>query len=163
MPNIYFKETQKFNLRWKWLLFMVLYALMSWALLQQFSEEKYDIIGIVSLVFSICMLAFFNVLILLMKLEVEINNESVNFRFKPFHIKPRTIEIKDIDKIYIREFKPYLEYGGHGIQRKFKYGKSFTVSGKNGLQLVLRNGEKILIGTQKPKELNKILEKIQIG
>jgi len=148
MTSIYFKEAQKVNLSWKWLLFMILYALMFWALLQQFSEEKYDIIGIVSLVFSICMLTFFNILILWMKLEVEITSESVNFQFKPFHIIPRKIEMKDIDKIYIREFRPYFEYGGYGIQRKFKYGRSYTVSGKKGLQLILKKGKKILIGTK---------------
>jgi len=161
MPNIYFKESQKVNLGWKWILFLGLYALMIWALLEQFSEQKYDVTGVISIVFSICVFAFFNILILCMKLEVEINNESINFRFKPFHLNPRIIEIKDIDKIYIREFKPYFEYGGHGIQRKFKYGRSYTVSGKIGLQLVLKNDKKILIGSQKPKELAAIIDKIK--
>jgi len=160
MPNIYFKESQKVNLGWKWILFLGLYALMIWALLEQFSEQKYDVTGVISIVFSIVIIIFFNILILYMKLETEMNEHSIRYQFKPFHRKPRIIELRDVSEIYLRQFKPYKEYGGYGIQRKIKYGQSYTVEGRNGLQIIMKNGKKILVGTQKSKELEALLKKL---
>jgi len=160
MSTIYFKEIQKVSLNWKWVLFIALYILMAWALVEQFYEHKYDIPGVISIVFSIVIIVFFNVIILCTKLETEINQNSISYQFKPFHRKPRVIELGDISEIYLRQFKPYKEYGGYGIQRKLKYGQSFTVSGRSGLQIIIKNGKKILIGTQKPKEIETIVKKL---
>ena len=44
------------------------------------------------------------------------------------------------------------EWGGQGL--------SYTVSGTTGLQLHLKNGNKILIGTQRGDELTRILTQL---
>ncbi len=77
-----------------------------------------------------------------MKLETEIVDSKISFRYKPFHVKPRIFYWEDISDFYIRTFKPLKEYGGYGIQRKLRNGKSFTISGTNGLQLILKMGRK---------------------
>jgi uncharacterized protein with PQ loop repeat len=160
MPGIYFKESQKISLSWKWIIFIALYVLMFWALIQQFKEEM-DVSAVASIIFSLCLIFLFNIIIIIMKLETEIDESKISIRYKPFHVKPRVYYWEDISSFYIRHFKPLKEYGGHGIQRKMKYGRSFTVSGKNGMQLIFEDGKRILIGTQKPKELKRILEKIK--
>ena len=160
MASIYFKELQKNNLSWKWLFFISLYVLMFWALVEQFSEEI-DISAVSSIIFSLCLIVFFNIVIVIMKLHTEIDEAKIKYRYKPFHIKPRIIYWSDISEFYIRDYKPIREYGGYGLQRKMKYGKALTVSGKKGLQLILKDGKKILIGTQKPKELEMIIGKLK--
>ncbi len=160
MAGIHYKESQKVNLSWKWILFIGFYILMFWALIQQFGEKP-DISAITSIIFSLCLLILFNIIIIIMRLETEINEREIRVKYKPFHIKPRIIRWDEVSKFYLRDFKPVREYGGHGIQRRLKYGKSFTVSGNKGLQLILKDGKRILIGTQKPKELGMVIEKIK--
>jgi hypothetical protein len=53
------------------------------------------------------------------------------------------------------------EYGGWGI----KYGlvgagKAYSVSGMQGLQLYLKDGSRLLIGTQKSQEIQEIINKL---
>ena len=162
MAGIYFKETQRFNLSWKWIFFIAIYALMFWALIQQFSEN-FDLAAIISIIFSLCIIIFFNIVIIIMKLETLIDENIVSYQFKPFHIKPREIKWNKISEFYIRDYKPIKEYGGYGIQRRMKSGRAFIVSGNKGVQLLLKDGKKILIGTQKPKELEMIIEKLKRG
>jgi len=49
-------------------------------------------------------------------------------------------------------YSPISDYGGWGI-RYGSIGKAYNVSGNRGVQLELLNGERILIGSQKPEEL----------
>lgn len=160
MVGIYFKETQRFNLSWKWMLFIAIYALMFWALIQQFAEVV-DLTAIITISLSLCLIIFFNIVIVIMKLETLIDENKVTYQFKPFHNKPREIKWDEISEFFIRDYKPVKEYGGYGIQRRIKAGRAFTVSGKKGLQLILKDGKKILIGTHKPKELEMLIDKLK--
>jgi hypothetical protein len=61
------------------------------------------------------------------------------------------------DKKFIKETK-IIEYGGWGIRKTFSgKGTAYNVKGKNGLQLVFKNGDRLLIGTQKAEELKETL------
>ena len=57
-------------------------------------------------------------------------------------------------------YNPISEYGGWGIKGGFskQTGKAYTTKGTTGLQLTLKNGKKILIGTQKKEEIKRVLE-----
>ena len=66
-----------------------------------------------------------------------------------------------MSKCYVREYSPIAEYGGWGLRGGFfGKGSALNVSGNKGLQLELKNNKKILIGTNKPKELSETLSKI---
>lgn len=160
MANLHFKESQKNKLTWYSIFFICLYGLMFWALYDILKEEE-DVAAMVSIVFSICLIVFFHIVVIIMRLDVEIDEAKITYRFKPFHVKPRIIYWEDVSDFYIRDYRPVMEYGGHGLKRKMKYGKSFTVSGKKGLQLILKDGKKILFGTQKPQELERIVGKLK--
>ena len=160
MAGIHFKEIQKNRLGWRWFIFIVLYVLMFWALFEQFAKEP-EIESIIAISFSLLTLAIFNLIIITMHLETIITDEQISFQYKPFHRKPRKIAWHEVSDAYSRHYKPFREYGGHGIQTRIGKGKAFTVTGKNGLQLVLKSGKNILIGTQKPKELEMTLEKLK--
>ncbi|MCB0473313.1 MAG: hypothetical protein KDC69_02350 [Flavobacteriaceae bacterium] len=65
----------------------------------------------------------------------------------------------DLGKVFIRKYNPVLEYGGWGVRLNYyrKRGRAFNVSGNIGLQLILKNGKKILIGTHKEYEMKQVL------
>lgn len=95
------------------------------------------------------------------RLYTHIDNEGVTLRYTPF-IKKRTYAWADIERAWLRKYKPISEYGGWGIKGNFfKKGTAYNVWGNKGLQLYLKNGKNILIGTQKPTELIKFLGEIK--
>jgi hypothetical protein len=61
-----------------------------------------------------------------------------------------------IEKYEVITYDPILDYGGWGIKYN-RHGKAYNVSGNKGLQLYLKNGKRILIGTQKESELTNFL------
>jgi hypothetical protein len=63
------------------------------------------------------------------------------------------------DKIEKLEVLDYGFVGGWGIRIGTKYGTAYNTSGSKGMAVVLKNGKKFLIGTQKESDLKKIVEK----
>ena len=91
------------------------------------------------------------------RLETIITTESVSVRFFPFHIKPVVITKQQIKNAFVREYKPIREYGGWGLKGSSK-NKAYNVSGNVGLQLILKDEAKVLIGTNNHDELEKAME-----
>ncbi len=94
------------------------------------------------------------------KLETVITASGLHVRLYPF-MKFKTIKFDSIKQYKIRQYKPILEYGGWGI-RISHAGRAFNVSGNIGLQLYLKDGSKILIGTSNPDELHSVFSRFCI-
>jgi hypothetical protein len=89
-----------------------------------------------------------------MRLMTRITEEGIYVRFVPFHFKEQFFPWESIESAQVRTYSPLMEYGGWGIKYGFNgQGKVFNVAGDQGLQLVFKSGEKLLIGTQKPTEI----------
>ena len=73
-------------------------------------------------------------------------------------LSKRRIAWEEVGKAYIRKYNPIREYGGWGLRISIVgKGKAYTMGGRYGLQLELRNGSKVLIGTDRPEELRQVL------
>lgn len=155
-----FSETQKFRQWWVWAIVLLpclgVMAVFMFAQPAEKNDLGMDVWVVMTLV------SFISIsIILLLKLQTQIDAEKIRFKFSPFHFKYREIDWFDIEKAYIRTYNPLREYGGWGIRYGGKKGKAYNVRGNMGLQLELSNGKKILLGTQKPGELNEFLLKIR--
>ena len=53
-----------------------------------------------------------------------------------------------------------MNIGGFGLRYSFKYGRAVNVAGNFGIQLELKTGKKLLIGTSRPEEVEKVLNNI---
>jgi len=95
------------------------------------------------------------------RLTTLINRAGIAYKFFPFHFKYQQISWDKIEKFDVIAYKPLRDYGGWGI-RIGKKGKAYNVSGDIGLQLQLKSGKSILIGTQKAVELSDFLSKLQL-
>ena len=98
-------------------------------------------------------------LIFFSSLRTEVSNEGVFYRMHPFQRKPRHHSWQEIESWEVRKYRPIGEYGGYGIRFGSK-GKAYNVKGQMGLQLILKNGKRILIGTQRPDMLRETLKRI---
>ena len=115
-------------------------------------------------IFIFLILLSVNLLIFSIKLSTRIDSVGVSVRFYPFHLKPRKYNWTEISKAYIRKYNPILEYGGWGIRfGLLRRNGAYNISGNMGLQLELNSGNKILIGTQKPDEIEEILKKLKVA
>ncbi|MCB2221593.1 MAG: hypothetical protein KQI35_14450 [Bacteroidetes bacterium] len=101
-----------------------------------------------------------------MKLITTIVEDGIYLRYPPLLTRERMIPASSIQHYEAREYRPRFEYGGHGYRvrgrllRKRKYGIAFTASGKSGIQLILHDGRKILIGTQRETAFLHAMDKI---
>lgn len=159
-----FTEKQKFTQWWIWLILILVTIGCTYGAIQQLvfkipfgTKPASDEVLLVLCMVPLIMLIIFR----LFCLETKINADGVFYRFKPIHFKDKKIEWSEIEKIYTREYKPIKEYGGWGIKGSWKRGKAYNVSGNQGIQIELKNGKKILIGTQKSQEVNEIILKLK--
>lgn len=154
-----YSETQRFDQWWLWLFVLLpLLGIFVWAFVQQILLGKPfgDNPGnnaelILSGVLPIGILLLFRG----MRLDTKLSEEGVEVRFFPF-VKKRTYAWQDIEKAYLRSYNSLMEFGGWGI-RFAHSGTAYNVAGKYGLQLELRNGKRLLIGTQDPERLRRAL------
>ena len=153
-----FVEVQRFNQVWLWALLLGIFIFPLWKIIEDL-RGNISLINSFSWIFlggmSLFLLFFYKI-----KLTTVITEQDISIRFNLLHRKPKTIAWNEVQKAEIVTYKPIMDYGGWGI----KYGGlntiAYNVSGNKGLQLYLKNGKKILIGTQKPEELQNIIKKI---
>lgn len=98
-------------------------------------------------------------LILLIRMRTVITDEAITVYYFPLLQKPKVFLWTALDKVYVREYSPLSEYGGWGIKGwGSKYGRAYNVKGNKGLQLELKDGKKVLIGTQEPIAIEEVLQ-----
>ena len=93
-----------------------------------------------------------------LRLDTVIKEDGIHLRF--FRLtKPQYYPWEKIARFDIVKYKPITDYGGWGIRGE-RRNMVYTVSGNKGLQLYLSNGSKVLIGTRRPKEMEKALREL---
>ena len=159
-----FNEIQKFDQWWMKLIYigliaMLLYFLYTWYIVQEAVDKvgANDTTG--QLIVIVCIVPVL-VLFYVFELRTEIDEIGVQYQFLPFHFSKQTVRWGDMEKCYVRTYSPIREYGGWGFRTSFgKKGKAFNVKGDKGIQIVLKTGKKILIGTQKEVDAQKVIDR----
>jgi hypothetical protein len=93
------------------------------------------------------------------RLITQVREDGIYVRFTPFQRSFKRFEWDRIDHLYQREYHPVKEYGGWGV-RMGPSGRAYNVSGITGIQIVLKNGNRILIGTHMPDDLSQVLNRL---
>ena len=152
---VHFRELQYMRHVW-WVMLLVLgtAALMWWGFVQQIlfgmpwgNNPSPDwMMWILWLVFGIGFpLAFY-----WMRLIVEVHDQEVSIRYVP--LTSKKISLESIQDVEARTYNPLREYGGWGIRSRSNR-KAYNVSGNQGVELTLKDGRKVMIGSQKAEEL----------
>jgi hypothetical protein len=163
-PELRFREVQNFRGGKIWIFlviqFVLLTALFGWALYHQIvlgqpwgNRPASDNALIASFSFVLLLNAGLFALFYYAHLITEVTAREVRIRYIPFHLKPRTFPLSDIESAVARKYRPIAEYGGWGIRGSFGRGMAYNVKGNFGVQLVMKNGRRLLIGSQQPAEL----------
>ena len=76
-------------------------------------------------------------------------------------LKKKSILLKDVIKTGVRKYSAINDFGGWGIRWGFDGVNAYIQLGVNtGVLFLLKNGQKILISSNKPNELNAAVERI---
>ena len=164
--KVLFQEEQKQNQKWIWFLVMILQitfliiGVQEWVFNQPVGEKPIPWFVYVPIFIVLGFLLF---ILFKSKLVTTITKEGVKFIYHPFHKKEKVINKEDIKNMYVRLYKPLSEYGGWGMRTAFNgsNGKAYNVAGKVGIQLELKDGSKILLGTQKGQEAKQAILQLQ--
>jgi hypothetical protein len=163
MSKTLFTEKQKFRQIWLLIIIIGISGVMVWGFVQQIifgipfgNKPAPDWMMYLLVLVPLAIFGFFFSL----TLHTRIDQNGVAFRFFPIHRKDRLIKWDSLKKVYVRKYKPIAEYGGWGFRRG-RSGLAYNTSGNMGLQLELEDGKKILLGTRKPDELRRTLEKLE--
>jgi len=175
MHKILFQEKQKFTQWWLWLGLLALLAAMVYMstssvtsnhtqgsasqvepaeefpqiLNEVIIQSDFSLLWICLPMFAVCLL------FLVLKLETSITENKLHIRYYPFLKK--TINWQDVESA---EVIAYGFVGGWGIRLGTQYGTVYNVKGNKGLFVKFKNGKKRLVGTQRPDELKKVVNKI---
>lgn len=162
MYKVLFKETQQFR-QWWWIVLILGLTIpqMVFSIYALYQQTVNGIqVGDSPAPNAMLIVMFFAMIIVnwvffSMKFEVWIDQEGIHYRFFPLIFKNQFISKEEILRFEIRKCSPIRDYGGWGIRRGFgrKWGRAYIVSGNIGLQLYLKNGKKVLFGTQRSQAI----------
>lgn len=151
----YFEQQTLAQSQLKWLVIVAMtFPLITNVVLLSKGKMEFwpDFVLVSALLISTFVLMFF------IRLKSRITKDGIYYRFQPFHWKEKYIAWSEIERAYIRKYDPLSEYGGWGIKGWKRSNRAVNVSGDEGLQLVLKNGRKLLIGTHAASHLQQYLD-----
>lgn len=154
LPPTTFHEEQRFRQPWIWALVLGIAALQWWAWVQQivlgrpFGDNPGPdwMVWLFLILFGVGLPLLFVVL----RLVVEVRDNGIWLRFFP--LTKRSIPFEEIRQVEAVDYKPIRQYGGWGI-RGLGSNRAYNVRGSQGVRLYLRNGDELVIGSQRPQAL----------
>ena len=146
-----FTEKQRFNQWWLWVLLIATSAVPIAVLYNEINTKTTDSNSLTGL------LVLFSVMVLfvILRMRTTITQQSIQLTYFPFVCK--TINLSDIETMKVIN---YGFVGGWGIRFWTSYGTVYNVRGNKGLHIKLKNGRQLVIGTQKPQELEKVVAQL---
>lgn len=104
---------------------------------------------------------FLTIFFLISSLLTYVDGSGIYVRFIPLQRRYKFFAWDDVEKMYFRKFRLFSEFGLGGLTSSLNPDGSYTMSGNIGIQLILKNGRKVFIGTNRPDELRDVL--VQLG
>lgn len=156
MEKVWFQEEQKFTQGWVIKLLFFILGLVGVAIITRLLRNGSNHDDMVALVVSGVIVSGLGYLIVIARLLTYFTEKGIRYQFFPFHFKTKIIRWEAVEKVYVRKYRPIMEYGGWGIRYGLN-GKAYNIAGNYGIQLELKGGKKLLIGTQKPDLIEELL------
>lgn len=139
----HFHEEQSFRQWWLWLLIAVA-ALPALVILTGGGGVALVVLPVVVLAAIVSLFAF-------ARLVVDVDRDAITVAF---HVlwPTRRIRVADVRRAHAIRYRPLIDYGGYGVRIGMK-GMAYNVSGTEGVLVETADGSRVMIGSQRAKEL----------
>jgi len=156
-----FKEEQHFRQTWL-IIILIITSFVPIAIMVKKYLKAGTTLSIQEFLITIGIIVLSISLVFFFKLTTRIDEVGIHYQLFPLHHKVKIIPWNTISKVYVRKYQPISEFGGWGLKGGFFFNKgkekAVNVSGDIGIQLLLKNGDKLLIGTQLKEDAKRVLE-----
>lgn len=163
--DLIFTERQKFTQWWLWAILLGINGLFLYGIFvqlvkgQSFGDNPMSDTGLILVTLFVLGLSL---LFFSFRLDTEIRRDGIYVRFFPIHLAFKKYAWATIKDAHVRKYAAITEYGGWGLRwGLFGKGDALNISGNQGLQLTFHSNKKLLIGTQKPQEINAALARLK--
>ena len=162
-----FKENQRFDQWWLIALFVIVYLKFGYDLLLVYrGKTELNTDTSIMLIFASTVLVLATILIFSLRLKTRIDEKGISYQLSPFHLEAKNIPWESLEDCSVRKYSPILEYGGWGLRGTIrlkmfgigKNGRAYNIKGNAGIQMELKDGTKILIGTQKIEQAKEVIK-----
>jgi hypothetical protein len=149
----YFHEEQRFRQWWIWVLLAVA-AVPLLVVVAIRGPALTVLLGPLLLLAVGALLAF-------ARLVVDVDGEAITVAFH-FLWPKRRIPLADVRSAKATTYRPILDYGCYGVRLGFR-GWAFNVSGDEGVLVETNNGSRLMIGSQRAKQLEAAIARAMHG
>lgn len=146
---------------------LVAIGVFAWAMIRQFvfhvpfGDRPMSDTALVTLGSMVIALALAGLIVTCMaRLTIEVRRDGLYVQFRPFHLRPKKIDLGQVVSVTAVTYRPILQYGGWGIRWTIK-GKAYNARGDRGVRLDYANGRHLLLGSQRPDELAVAIERLR--
>jgi hypothetical protein len=159
--EILFEEVQSRTSRQTIAFFRTLFIIFLIVLIVNLILQKEVATTFTYFLITLLVILFVLNLILPSNLATQIRSDGIYVRFPPFQPSFVKFYWSAISEVYIRNYDALKEYYGWGVKIS-PNGTGYIVAGDIGIQIIFKNGNKVLITTQKPDEVNEVLRRIEM-
>jgi len=149
-----YKETQKFNSLLIWFILLILAAGGIFVVFAHVNNG--DRIEIIPLLIILAALIIVFSIFITGYLKTALDQSGIVVEMRILIRFGKIIHWDEIESIKVDKYRPILQFGGWGYRIGWK-AVAYNCRGNDGLIIILKNGRKIVVGTQKPDELKKFL------
>ncbi len=146
---IFFHEEQRFPQWWIWALLVV--AALPVVVVVAVRGAVPSVLVVPLLLVAV------GVLLAFARLVVDVDHEAITVAFH-FLWPKRRILISEVRSAEAMTYRAFLDYGGYGVRLGLR-GWAFNVSGDHGVLVETKNGSRLMIGSQRPQELEAAIER----
>ncbi len=158
MSKTIYRETQRFR-RWEVLgLLLLLLLVTSYHFVELQLAGRYDD-GSLWLQYALVFLIVGGFLFYLfsIRLILKIDEDKIRYQFFPLHYKKHKIRWDDVEECEVIDTPAATELSGWAVRLGTRE-RMFSVSGRTGLCLTLKDGQQLFIGTKHPERLKKAIQ-----
>jgi len=155
-PTIIFEEEQRFTQWWLWLILGGILIIPAYGIVQQlvfnesFGDKPMSDIGLIIVCvvnLGICLFIW------MLRLQTTITKDEIKINYPP--LAKKRILWSEVEQAQIVKYSPLI---GYGLRIWTPHGTVYNVKGNRGFSLILKNGKKYMIGTQRHREVEDIIQ-----
>src|SRR5690554_2400600 len=158
MARKIFKEKQKIK---DPLLLGAFIALLSYSVFllgrELFNNGFENAIPVFLLGIAVLIVGFGLWVLIRLQLNVAVTKKGIDYKMSFLHAKKKRIKWDEVEECKVIE-TPKMAHM-HGGNMKFWYEKKFTLSGRNGISVITKDGERFFNGTRETADLQRSIKK----